>query len=227
MMTESNWLETSSVRAMMHHLRHELRRPARRSAGASCGCSAWHVCATPGRSCRSRPAASSRDWSRTPTPTSRAGPRGRWWPRSTRGWGRGGVASTITSPVAARGGVAVRLAGGGGRHAPRTTSSSPCPSRMRRTKRCTRTSSRNRWTPGGGMRTCCARSSATRSARCRRGKFPAEVRGLAEACFDDATNYPLLADALADLGEEAAAATAARRGTSRAATSSIGSLGRG
>ena len=36
-------------------------------------------------------------------------------------------------------------------------------------------------------------------------RFPPEVRGLAEACFDDATNYPLLADALADLGEEAAA----------------------
>lgn len=36
-------------------------------------------------------------------------------------------------------------------------------------------------------------------------KFPAEVRGLAQACFDDASHYPLLADALADLGEEEAA----------------------
>jgi hypothetical protein len=37
-------------------------------------------------------------------------------------------------------------------------------------------------------------------------KFPAEVRGLAQACFDDASHYPLLADALDDLGETEAAA---------------------
>jgi len=37
-------------------------------------------------------------------------------------------------------------------------------------------------------------------------KFPAELRGLAQSCFDDAAHYPLLADALADLGEEEAAA---------------------
>jgi hypothetical protein len=38
----------------------------------------------------------------------------------------------------------------------------------------------------------------------RRG-FAAEIRGLALACYDDAAQYPLLADALADLGEDAAA----------------------
>jgi hypothetical protein len=37
-------------------------------------------------------------------------------------------------------------------------------------------------------------------------KFPAEVRGLAQACFDDPSHYPVLADALADLREDAAAA---------------------
>jgi hypothetical protein len=37
-------------------------------------------------------------------------------------------------------------------------------------------------------------------------RFPAEVRGLAQACYDDATNVPVLADALADLGEDEAAA---------------------
>jgi hypothetical protein len=36
-------------------------------------------------------------------------------------------------------------------------------------------------------------------------KFPAEVRGLAQACYDDHAHYPVLADALDDLGEEAAA----------------------
>jgi hypothetical protein len=36
--------------------------------------------------------------------------------------------------------------------------------------------------------------------------FPAEVRGLAQACYDDHAHYPVLADALADLGEEEAAA---------------------
>jgi hypothetical protein len=36
-------------------------------------------------------------------------------------------------------------------------------------------------------------------------KFPAEVRGLAQACYEDPTHYRLLADALADLGEDAAA----------------------
>jgi hypothetical protein len=36
-------------------------------------------------------------------------------------------------------------------------------------------------------------------------KFPAEACGLAEACYDDPANYPVLADALADLGEEQAA----------------------
>jgi hypothetical protein len=37
-------------------------------------------------------------------------------------------------------------------------------------------------------------------------KFPAEVCGLARACYDDHVHYPLLADALADLGEDEAAA---------------------
>jgi hypothetical protein len=37
-------------------------------------------------------------------------------------------------------------------------------------------------------------------------KFPAEVRGLAQACYDDPTHYPVLADALDDLGEAEAAA---------------------
>jgi hypothetical protein len=36
-------------------------------------------------------------------------------------------------------------------------------------------------------------------------KFPADVRGLAQSCFDDPSHYPLLADALADLGESGAA----------------------
>jgi hypothetical protein len=35
--------------------------------------------------------------------------------------------------------------------------------------------------------------------------FPADVRGLAQSCFDDAAHYPLFADALADLGEADAA----------------------
>jgi hypothetical protein len=39
-----------------------------------------------------------------------------------------------------------------------------------------------------------------------RRKFPAELRGLAQACYDDPANYPVLADALADFGEEHAAA---------------------
>jgi hypothetical protein len=37
-------------------------------------------------------------------------------------------------------------------------------------------------------------------------KFPAEVRGLAQACYDDHSHYPLLADALDDLGEPEASA---------------------
>lgn len=37
-------------------------------------------------------------------------------------------------------------------------------------------------------------------------KFPAELRGLAQACYDDPSHYPVLADALADLAEDAAAA---------------------
>jgi hypothetical protein len=37
-------------------------------------------------------------------------------------------------------------------------------------------------------------------------KFPAELRGLAQACYDDHSHYPVLADALADLGEDEAAA---------------------
>jgi hypothetical protein len=37
-------------------------------------------------------------------------------------------------------------------------------------------------------------------------KFPAEVVGLAQACYDDHAHYPLLADALDDLGEADAAA---------------------
>jgi hypothetical protein len=36
-------------------------------------------------------------------------------------------------------------------------------------------------------------------------KWPADVRGLAQACYDDQSHYPLLADALADLGEDEAA----------------------
>jgi hypothetical protein len=36
--------------------------------------------------------------------------------------------------------------------------------------------------------------------------FSAEIRGLAQACEEDVANYPLLADALADLGEDEAAA---------------------
>ena len=36
--------------------------------------------------------------------------------------------------------------------------------------------------------------------------FPAEVRGLAQACYDDHSYYPVLADALDDLGEAEAAA---------------------
>jgi hypothetical protein len=36
-------------------------------------------------------------------------------------------------------------------------------------------------------------------------KFPAEVRGLAQSCYEDPTHYRLLSDALADLGEDAAA----------------------
>jgi len=39
----------------------------------------------------------------------------------------------------------------------------------------------------------------------RKRKFPAEVRGLAQACYDDPAHYPLLADALTDLGEDEAA----------------------
>ena len=39
-------------------------------------------------------------------------------------------------------------------------------------------------------------------------KFPAEVRGLAQACYDD----PVLADALDDLGEDEAAAHCRRPG---------------
>jgi hypothetical protein len=39
-----------------------------------------------------------------------------------------------------------------------------------------------------------------------RRKFPAEVVGLAQACYDDHAHYPVLADALADLGEDEAAA---------------------
>jgi len=38
-----------------------------------------------------------------------------------------------------------------------------------------------------------------------RRRLPAEVRGLAQACYDDPANYPVLADALADLGEDEAA----------------------
>jgi hypothetical protein len=37
-------------------------------------------------------------------------------------------------------------------------------------------------------------------------KLPAEVRGLAEACYDEHSHYPVLADALDDLGEAEAAA---------------------
>ena len=37
-------------------------------------------------------------------------------------------------------------------------------------------------------------------------KFPAEVVGLAQACYDDHAHYPLLADALDDLSEADAAA---------------------
>jgi hypothetical protein len=37
-------------------------------------------------------------------------------------------------------------------------------------------------------------------------KFPAELRGLAQACYEDPAHYPLLADALADIGEDEAAA---------------------
>lgn len=37
-------------------------------------------------------------------------------------------------------------------------------------------------------------------------KFPAEVRGLAQSCVEDHGNYPVLADALEDLGESVAAA---------------------
>jgi hypothetical protein len=36
--------------------------------------------------------------------------------------------------------------------------------------------------------------------------FPAEVRGLAQACYDDPAHYPVLADALDDLGESEMAA---------------------
>lgn len=36
-------------------------------------------------------------------------------------------------------------------------------------------------------------------------RFPADVRGLAEAAYEDALHYPVLADALADLGEDEAA----------------------
>jgi hypothetical protein len=37
-------------------------------------------------------------------------------------------------------------------------------------------------------------------------RFTAELRGLALACYDDQSHYPLLADALADVGEDEAAA---------------------
>ena len=37
-------------------------------------------------------------------------------------------------------------------------------------------------------------------------RFAAELRGLAQACYDDHSHYPLLADALADAGEDGAAA---------------------
>jgi hypothetical protein len=37
-------------------------------------------------------------------------------------------------------------------------------------------------------------------------KFPAEIVGLAQACYDDHAHYPVLADALDDLGEAEAAA---------------------
>jgi hypothetical protein len=43
-------------------------------------------------------------------------------------------------------------------------------------------------------------------------KFPAEVRGLAQSCYEDAAHYPLLADALADLGEADAAEHCRRPG---------------
>ena len=36
--------------------------------------------------------------------------------------------------------------------------------------------------------------------------FAAELRGLAQACYDDHSHYPVLADALADAGEDEAAA---------------------
>jgi hypothetical protein len=39
-----------------------------------------------------------------------------------------------------------------------------------------------------------------------KSKFPAEVVGLAQACYDDHSHYPLLADALDDLGEPEMAA---------------------
>jgi hypothetical protein len=39
-----------------------------------------------------------------------------------------------------------------------------------------------------------------------RRKFPAEVVGLAQACYDDHSHYPVLADALDDLGEPEMAA---------------------
>jgi hypothetical protein len=37
-------------------------------------------------------------------------------------------------------------------------------------------------------------------------KFPADLLGLAQSCYDDRAHYPLLADALEDLGETQAAA---------------------
>src|SRR5262249_7572875 len=37
-------------------------------------------------------------------------------------------------------------------------------------------------------------------------KFPAEIVGLAQTCYDDRAHYPVLADALDDLGESEAAA---------------------
>ena len=59
-----------------------------------------------------------------------------------------------------------------------------------------------------------------------RRKFPAEIRGLAQACYDDHAHYPVLAE----LRWRTRARTRRRRtagclGTSRAVTSSIGSWG--